>query len=134
MPLLAQKMIYRSDLQANRHVIYVFGDNLERAGNGGQAKEMRGEPNAFGIPTKRKPLFSEDAYLTDDDYEIMEKVFDECFSKIHNWLSEDRIIVFPSDGIGSGYALLEEKAPKIWKLLQDHTTQLYEFDYELSIK
>lgn len=53
MIILRQTRIYRADLAMNPKVLYVFGDNLERKGFGGQAYEMRGEPNAFGIATKR---------------------------------------------------------------------------------
>ena len=53
--IIYQKFIYRSDLKANPSVLYLFGDNLQRVGLGGQAKEMRGEPNAVGIATKKAP-------------------------------------------------------------------------------
>lgn len=52
MIVLHQKFIFREDLQANPDVYYLFGDNVERRGLGGQAKEMRGEPNAIGVATK----------------------------------------------------------------------------------
>ena len=39
--------------RANPRAIYVFGDNLLRKGLGGQAKEMRGEPNTLGIVSKK---------------------------------------------------------------------------------
>ena len=40
MLVIRQKMIYRQDLGENTDILYVFGDNLERYGYGGQAKEM----------------------------------------------------------------------------------------------
>ncbi|MEC7290450.1 MAG: hypothetical protein VXW22_10215, partial [Pseudomonadota bacterium] len=55
MIILRQHRIYRQDLRANPGTIYVFGDNTERVGLGGQAKEMRGEPNARGIATLWSP-------------------------------------------------------------------------------
>jgi hypothetical protein len=48
-------MIYRRDLRANPESLYLFGDNTKRVGIGGQAREMRGEPNAVGIATKNAP-------------------------------------------------------------------------------
>jgi hypothetical protein len=48
--------------------IFLFGDNMQRTGLGGQAKEMRNEPNAFGVPTKWKPTMQDDAFFTDDDF------------------------------------------------------------------
>jgi hypothetical protein len=53
--IIYQKYIKREDLRANPTVLYVFGDNEARTGLGGQAKEMRGEPNAVGIATKASP-------------------------------------------------------------------------------
>ena len=50
MPVVRQKRIVRAELQANPHVLYLFGDNDQRDGYGGQAAEMRdeetGEPGA----------------------------------------------------------------------------------------
>jgi len=47
--------IERSMLQADPEARFVFGDNAERWGLGGQAKEMRGEPNAIGVATLWSP-------------------------------------------------------------------------------
>ena len=58
MKLFVQKWIARADLKQNQDRIYLFGDNVERVGHGGQAKEMRGEPNAIGIATKLKPEYA----------------------------------------------------------------------------
>ena len=109
MTIYFQKYIQRSDLKANPDTLYVFGDNMERRGYGGQAKEMRGEPNAVGIPTKVSPSMASSAFLTDDMF--------------HTWMSEakpdfDRItehpkVIWPYDGIGSGRARLRTSAPKI---------------------
>ena len=54
-----QERITRADLRANPDTLYVFGDNMRRRGMGGQAAEMRGEPNAVGIPTKWRPSRTE---------------------------------------------------------------------------
>jgi hypothetical protein len=55
MTLIFQEWITRKDLRENPDKRYVFGDNVERRGYGGQAKEMRGEPNAIGVVTKWAP-------------------------------------------------------------------------------
>lgn len=44
-----QTWITRDDLKSNRDVIYVFGDNVEREGRRGLAREMRGEVNAHSV-------------------------------------------------------------------------------------
>ena len=46
----------------NEDLIYVFGDNLLKTGTAGQAV-IRGEENAFGIPTKKEPSVDAGAYM-----------------------------------------------------------------------
>tara|TARA_Y100000034_G_scaffold87336_1_gene104761 strand:- start:4060 stop:4287 length:228 start_codon:yes stop_codon:yes gene_type:complete len=68
--IIYQDKIFRGDLIANPNRTYLFGDNFIRKGYGGQAKEMRGEPNAYGIVTKRFPSMDKKAFLTDKhDYD-----------------------------------------------------------------
>jgi hypothetical protein len=43
----------------------VFGDNGRRIGFGGQAKEMRGEPNAIGVATNWEPSNRPNAFFSD---------------------------------------------------------------------
>ncbi len=66
--IIFQKFIYREDLKTNQGVMYLFGDNDMRVGKGGQAKEMRGEPNAIGIRVKKAPKTT-NAYYTDEEYQ-----------------------------------------------------------------
>ena len=63
MPLVHQKLILNADLRANPDVLYLFGDNVLRVGFGGQAKEIRGEPNAVGVRTKHRPNMHPDAFF-----------------------------------------------------------------------
>lgn len=112
-----QKWITRADLQANPTWTYVFGDNEARWGLGGQAKEMRNEPNAFGIPTLHSPTtYWSDAYFNDAQL-ILQVHFDLLKAK--------PFIVWPADGIGTGLADLQNRAPKIWDLLQIHVADLF---------
>ena len=99
-------------LRQNRDKIYLFGDNLERKGYGGQAI-IRDEPNAFGIATKKKHGKSESSYFTDKDYDKAKIVIDTDIKKA---LSAGKTIVIPTKGIGTGLALLNKRAPKIYKL------------------
>lgn len=52
MPIIKIKRFTRADLQAHPARLYVFGDNFQQRGLGGQTKECRGEPNAIGILTQ----------------------------------------------------------------------------------
>ena len=59
--------ITRALVRSKPGTIFVFGDNMEGRGYGGQAAAMRGEPNAIGVPTKWRPQRDERAYFRDED-------------------------------------------------------------------
>ena len=123
MPVYRQKMIYRKDLRSNPDVLYIFGDNLARTGLGGQAKEMRGEPNAVGIVTKVSPkIYMSDKYI---DQAIIE--LDKDLKRISNHLKQGGKVIFPSDGIGTGLAKLQEKCPKYNKILAERLSALWHY-------
>ena len=110
MPFLFQSYITRRDLQVNRKALYIFGDNLERRGRGGQAAEMRGEPNAIGLPTKRSPS----QYLIDTDLPEIERENEEPLLLIHQHLFKKHgAVIWPLKGIGTGLAELYNHAPAI---------------------
>lgn len=118
--ILYQSRIYRKDLRCNPTVIYLFGDNEVRSGFGGQAKEMRGEPNAIGIRTKRLPTQDEDAYWSDDLFSRQVKMIDEDFDSI----PDNVIVVIPLDGIGTGLSELPKRAPDTWSRINYRIKQL----------
>ena len=109
---------YRKDIRKQPYVWFVFGDNFERIGFGGQAKEARGESNSIGIPTKISPSrFLDDS---DETYEKFSKYLEDALYVMENdVLKYGYGLVFPSDGVGTGLADLENKAPKCWKLLDE---------------
>ena len=107
--------ITRDMLQSEPSVLFVFGDNFARMGYGGQAKEMRGEINAIGIPTKRSPTMKESGFLKDNDF--MEWA-EESGISICLLIYHDGLIVWPSAGIGTGLAQLPQRAPRIWKVIE----------------
>ena len=115
MIVIRQYRIYRKDLQANPDILYLFGDNLTRKGTGGQAFEMRGEPNAFGIATKRSISHNyPDDYMFDgqeDVIDIIDKEFQALFQVLE--ISQYKAIILPLDGIGTGLARLPKYAPKL---------------------
>lgn len=118
MPLIKQKWIYRADLRRNPEWRYVFGDNVQRAGFGGQAKEMRGEPNAIGVATKWKPTMDLSAFFDDGENCRFEVLRD--LRKIEAALKEGRVVVVPEDGIGTGLSRLPQRAPKLNAMIQGY--------------
>jgi hypothetical protein len=119
MPVEFRKFITREMLQNEPDTLFVFGDNLVRRGNGGQAKEMRGESNAIGLPTKRLPNHSIAAYLTDHDLSTVAYYNIPEVGELVCNLLQGRVVVWPEDGIGTGLAKLDEKAPSIRKFYDD---------------
>lgn len=140
MLIIRQKFIFREDLKANPNVLYIFGDNLKRIGMGGQAAEMRGEPNAFGIATKRLPDHGyNECYFHDTDRDVIQIINDEFERLENNILSEGEThstalgsifikkwgaIVIPFDGIGTGLSKLPEYAPKLLSYINARLTKL----------
>ncbi len=115
--IIRQKMIYRDDLKSNPHLLYVFGDNLLRIGMGGQAGEMRGEKNSFGIATKRAPgMMIMDFFR---DCEKDKKAINDDLKILAEKLIGFDGIVIPLDGLGSGLAKLNETAPNLFLYLNE---------------
>jgi hypothetical protein len=90
---------------------------MEQRGFGGQAKEMRGEPNAVGIPTKWKPDMTPEAFFKDEDFDAIVPRIKSAFVRLKVHQMEGGIIVWPEAGIGTGLANLKKSAPKIWALI-----------------
>jgi hypothetical protein len=112
-----QKMIFRKDLQDNPSVLYLFGDNSKRVGLGGQAGQMRGEPNAIGVATKREPTSWDYAFFYDTDLIEFSKSVDEDLLPVFSHLNHGGSIVIPSDGLGTGLSELPTRAPQCYEYL-----------------
>ena len=120
------RFITREYVRANPDKIFLFGDNLEQRGFGGQAAAMRGEPNAVGIPTKKSPKLSPDAFFTDDEFEQNKSAIDLAFAMLAEAVTDStRSIVVPSDGLGTGRAQLKERAPRTFAHLQSRLKDLF---------
>lgn len=119
------RFITRECVRANPDKIFLFGDNLEQRGFGGQAAAMRGEPNAVGIPTKKSPSHSRDAFFTDDELEQNKSAIDLAFATLAGAVSDStRSIIVPSCGLGTGRAQLKERAPRTFAHLQRRLEEL----------
>ncbi len=113
--IVHQKWITREDVRANPASIYIFGDNVRRVGYGGQAAAMRGEPNAYGIPTKINPY--EDFHAS--HFAVMDAYWDWCFEDLQEKILHHPYsrVVWPADGIGTGLSRMAIVAPKLSLLL-----------------
>jgi hypothetical protein len=109
------QILRRQDLQdlAASH-LFLFGDNLIERGMGGMAAEMRGEPNSLGVPTKRLPSMTPDAFFSDSTYDDNVRAIQRQLAKIPNYNKPNLVI---PRGIGAGRALLPQKAPRTYAAL-----------------
>ena len=83
---------------------------------------MRGEPNAIGVATKWKPYTP----FTDTPEDVLAaRTVVECdFYQVEYRLRHGYIVVFPSDGIGTGLADLKNNSPEILELIRDKVREL----------
>ena len=107
-----KEFITRADLKAGHSSdkFYLFGDNTEQTGLGGQAAEMRGQPNAIGIPTKKSPSMKEDAFFRDSEITQNRREIDKALAQFA-YLPKQSTIVVPTAGLGTGMAKMPETAP-----------------------
>ena len=126
MTLYIKKHITRAYVKKNLETIFLFGDNMQRTGFGGQAREMRGEPNTQGVPTKWSPYSMDPAYFTDADLPKVQKFLDFPFDVAIAWLKAGREVCIPADGLGTGLAQLDKRAPAIWSYINLNINQLYQ--------
>lgn len=117
MPVYMQKEWYTIPLvRSNPRRLYVFGDNFVRAGRKGQAI-IRFEPNATGVRTKYFPSMAPNAFFSDREYSTIREALDEDFVPIYNYLRKGETVVFPADGLGTGLAQMNERAPMTFAYL-----------------
>lgn len=116
MPVIFQKVIKRGDLMRNPSVLYVYGDNVTRKGMKGQAAEMRWEGNAVGVRTKYSPgsHFVEQQAATI----AQKRMIDEDFKRLFEHVKTGGVVIWPTDGIGTGYAELPIRAPTTFEYLE----------------
>lgn len=91
--------ITREQLRAEPEARFVFGDNRERTGYGGQAGAMRGEPNAIGVAT----LYAPGEFYRPDDPLALATVCGDLLQV--------------ASALGTGLARLEENAPALHRLI-----------------
>lgn len=122
MPIKYLKWITRDMLQKQPEAGFVFGDNIQRAGFGGQAKEMRGEPNAFGLVTKWTPSMHEEAFFSDAQYldplvRWPRLYVNYDLARIQSAIDMGWVIYAPFDGLGTGLSQLPKRAPRLYNAI-----------------
>ena len=120
---------YTSELlRINSDKLFLFGDNNQRVGTGGQAI-IRNEPNAIGISTKLLPKDTADAFMTDSDLASNKITINEDIRKVKERASkEGKTIVLPKGGFGTGLAKLATKAPQTFAYLNKRLQEEFGFN------
>ena len=109
--------IERADLRKNPSNFFLFGDNIARAGLGGQAAEMRGESNAIGIATKRRPNMHPDSFFSDLRVSDRMALLADL-SEVELKLAAGYTVICPSSGLGTGLSELPIRAPLLYSNLK----------------
>ena len=132
MPIETIQRYTRAMLKARSDALFVFGDNMLRAGLGGQARECRGEPNAVGIPTKHRPEMSAPAFFNDADLDdqAMKQAIDAGLVRLASHLLAGGTVVLPADGLGTGLAELPRRAPRIHAYIERAIGRLKQIDQD----
>lgn len=104
--------------------MFLFGDNMQRRGRGGQAKVCRDRPNAVGVPTKWTPGTRGRDYMRDTDLDLVRFRIDEAFRRASEHLRAGGVVVLPRDGLGTGRAELPRRAPVVMAYIEDHVRRL----------
>jgi hypothetical protein len=116
----------RTDVEKQTDKVFLFGDNTDdrlktnHVPTSTQAV-IRGLPNALGIDTKNDRGTGTKSHLTDNDFNWFKTHVDEVITKAKE---SGKTIVIPADGIGTGKAMLKEKAPRLFNYLQSELNKL----------
>lgn len=105
--------------------IFLFGDNNQRSGMGGQAI-IRGASNSLGIRTKNSPNMSDDAFWTDNTFQQNKKFITEDFNLLYKKLEKENWdgVIISENGLGTGLAELDQRAPETFNFLQNKLEEL----------
>jgi len=116
MTIIQEEYFSVKQCNSNPMNLYIFGDNSLHYGKKGQAV-IRDCDNSIGIPTKRKPNMSDDAFMRDEkkDYESVAKAIKELEERSTKYSN----LVFPKNGIGTGLAMMDKTSPKLFKKLYE---------------
>ena len=112
--------------------VYVFGDNFTDNADcyvpSSTQAVIRLLPNSLGIPTKHDRWWNKNSFLHDSDFDLFKNVLEAVVIILRNYQVEGKTIIFPADGIGTGKAMLSEKAPAFWEYLCKRLKEEFNYD------
>jgi hypothetical protein len=113
----------------NFDTLFIFGDNLERTGTGGQAI-IREQKNSLGFATKKAPGGAKEDYFTDEEYGTNCKIIEEEIEKIKKYAKEHQYksVAFPFMGLGTGLSEMPIRCPQTFFYLCTRLQQEFKFN------
>lgn len=112
--------------------IYVFGDNVDDYLNhyvpSSTQAVIRSLPNSCGIWTKKDRKWNDSSFFSDNDYCYFSEHLDTVIEMLHSYLDTGMTVTFPEQGIGTGKAMLKEKAPLCWEYLCKRLKEEFNYD------
>lgn len=120
--------ITREMVRSHPDARFVFGDNVARVAFGGQAASMRGEPNAIGVATKRRPGNRTEDFFQDEAVDDL-SVINADIDLVADALADGRTVYAPKDGLGTGLSELPTRAPKLHQHIIDRFRALAGDDF-----
>ena len=121
------------DCLNNPKYLFVFGDNLMRIGNGGQAI-IRGLPNTIGIATKKAPGVKDEDYFNDSVISSNTEILKQEFRIIHSVFSyyynksDFTNIVLSENGYGHGLSQMDKRCPETYHIFNTLLDTYFKFD------
>lgn len=128
MPIAYVKMFTFELCRRFPDAFFVFGDNHQGWGKKGQAI-IRDEPNAIGFRTKVHPGYGALDYYTDQGERgsHCRRAIEQDLGKLRVKLEAGKTVVLPLDGLGTGLARLDAKAPTLYARMCDGIEELVAF-------
>lgn len=122
----------RDEVARDVDSVYVFGDNVQDSFTNyipsSTQAVIRNLENTVGIFTKLDRHWSKDSFYNDEMFPLFAMGLDVDITYLKQVLDEGKTIVFPEDGIGTGKAMLKEKAPMCWEYLCKRLKEEFNYD------
>lgn len=111
--------------QADPDALFVFGDNLERTGKGGQAT-IRDCANAIGLASKIAPRRDDDAFFADANADLFLPELRRFHQIVAPHLKAGGTVWWPADGIGTGLSEMPARAPALYARMCQYSRGLFD--------
>lgn len=111
--------------ETNPQSLFIFGDNQQRIGMGGQA-QIRECSNSIGIATKK----SVSEFMTDDEYLQNQISIDRDIMNVKKAVEDNGYssVVFPESGLGWGRADIQNRCPRTALYLSQRLLEEFGFN------